>query len=70
MKNGLFIGYQNELRQALKDENIKGSHLSNIDRGDIKGWGIIDYEHRQTLFNEIRELLKSQQVEGGDTEYL
>ena len=70
LRNGLFIGYQNELKQALKEENVNGSHLNSVDKGDIKGWGIIDYEHRKTLFNEIGRLVKSQQVEGGDTEFI
>ena len=37
---------------------------------DIKAWGIVDYEHRQTLLNEIKQLVRSQQIEEGDTEYL
>ena len=70
LRNGLFIGYQDQLQQALNEENVRGSHLNTIDKSDIKGWGIVDYEHRQTLFDEIKQLVRPQQIEGGDTEYL
>ena len=56
LDNGLFVGYQNELRQTLKAENEKGSHVSIIDRGDVKGWGIIDDGHRQSCSTQLKEV--------------
>eukprot|EP01084_Bolivina_argentea_P243060 407546_1 len=58
LNNGVFIQYKDVLETSLKEENVRGSHLVNVDKTDIKGWGIKDFEHKQTLYDHIRQLLQ------------
>ena len=35
----------------MEAENISGMNLVNVDKADTKGWGVKDFDHKQTLFN-------------------
>ena len=62
--NGLFLQYKDILRKSLIEENVRGIHLVNVDKADIKGWGVKDFEHKQILFVNIKRLIKRDQFQG------
>ena len=54
--NGLFLIYKDKLEKSLVEENVRGSSLSNVDKMDIKIWGVNDIEHRAILYQNIKSL--------------
>ena len=62
LENGLFVQYKDMLSVALKEDGINGHNLQQVDKGDIRGWGIKTFEHRQKLFVHIEFLTKKEGV--------
>ena len=52
---GVFIKYGDSLKQESERESLKGSNLSNVDKSDIKGWGVHNFEDKQTLIGTERK---------------
>ena len=53
----------------MKEEEIKGSNLKTVDKADIKGWGIKNYDDKQKLYEFIHGLTETDKYEG-QTPYL
>ena len=60
LDDGLFVEYKKTLQQSLKEENVRGVNLVNVDKMDIKIWGVIDIEHRRKLFLHIQSLVNTE----------
>ena len=69
LENGLFIQHKDVLSKSLSEERVKGSHLEDVDKEDIKSWGMKDFEHKQMLFKNIKILIKNDRYQG-DTAYM
>ena len=63
LEDGMFIKYKDVLEHSLKEKNVRGMELQYVERGDIKMWGIKDFEHRRKLCQHI-ERLRSNDIEG------
>ena len=59
LHNGLFRKYEAELRQSLKECNLKGRSLKLVNSDDIRDWGIKDFEHRKLLQYYLNELINT-----------
>ena len=65
--DGYFKSYRELLHYQFKLENFAGSYLTDVQKNDIKGWGIHDFGHRQKLFNAIQELINNNEIKHMDT---
>ena len=57
LENGLFRKYENIIREKLKEEDLKGHHLMYVNYEDIKGFGVVNFEHKKILSAHIRNLI-------------
>ena len=48
--------YENVLRNALNEEGVDGSMLRDLDRNDLRGWGVTNLKHRIGIIREIKIL--------------
>ena len=64
LNNGLFIQYNDILNETLTEEDISGDDLMNIEKADIKRWGIIKFKHIQILYDHFQQLIIDQVPEG------
>lgn len=58
--NGKLAKYEKVLRENLKEEEVVGSMLGDVDGGDLKGWGISKFADKQFLKTEIAILVGKQ----------
>ena len=63
--NQSFAKYADVLKESLKEEDVKGSDLVDMDTLHIKGLGVDDRSDRQKLFDCIQELVKAQEGDEG-----
>ena len=55
--NGIFKRYKDILNKTLSEEDVKGIDLKKVDALDVKGWGIVNFGDRKTLYEEIQSLV-------------
>jgi len=62
LENGRFKQYEQTLTESFKEEGIDGSCLKEIDRGDIKGWGVALFNDKKDLAKYIQNLVSQQNI--------
>ena len=60
LDNGMFVVYKDILSANLKEENVCGADLDNVEIMDIKCWGIHDFKHKKKLFQYIQSLVNKE----------
>lgn len=55
-----FEKYREPLANSFKDNNFNGESIVDLDREDLKDYGIINLEDRKTIYNEIIQLMATQ----------
>ena len=55
---GRFEKYESDFLENMKKENIKGVHLTDLDKHDIHRLGCHDYEDKKALLTHFQSLLK------------
>ena len=55
-----FEKYRESLTISFKDNNFSGQSIVDLDREDLKEYGIINLDDRKTIYNEIIQLLATQ----------
>ena len=61
LENGRFVKYCQSLEQSLKEEEVTGADLNNVDILVVKGWGVVNFKDKQALFGYIQGLSKQGQ---------
>eukprot|EP01084_Bolivina_argentea_P222350 376361_1 len=56
-----FIQYEHELRKQLQQEEITGADLKDLDKNDLKGFGIRVFKHKTRIIQEIQNLVMQKQ---------
>ena len=56
LENGLFKEYENIVRQYLKNIDLKGTDLVNIEEEDINDWGIDKFKHVKLIYSHVKAL--------------
>lgn len=64
LDNGLYVQYRQVLEQSLSSKDKKGSELKDVDRWEIKDWGITTHEDKQKLYDHIQTLTATQEADG------
>ena len=52
--------YERILKQNLMSQNVRGTHLKEVDKMDILGWGIKDFEDKHFLMKQIQQLVNTE----------
>ena len=63
LQNGRFMKYEKTLRKVLSEEEVTGQDLVNVDRADIKLWGISKFADSKELKKCIDDLVNGRQDE-------
>lgn len=50
--------YENSLKDNFIKHGVNGSHLKYIDKHDLHNWGITDFGHKISIWNQLCELVK------------
>jgi len=58
--DGKLAQYADELRERLKEEQMEGSGLKDVDAGDLKLWGFTKFADRKYVQRQIEELVNNQ----------
>ena len=61
LRDGQFIKYEAQLRQAFVSEGVNGSSIDMIDKTELKNWGIQSFIDRGTLFKDLNALIHQNQ---------
>ena len=56
LDNGYFMKYKDVLKESLKEDEMTGEQLENVEMTDIKIWGIKTFKDRHRLFEFIKQL--------------
>merc|ERR1712176_1012288 len=56
IENGRYKKYESKISMAIKDENITGQHLMDIDKNDLHRIGITDFGDKKSVLNHIKSL--------------
>ena len=64
LEDGRFKPYENVIRQSLIEEQVRGSHLSDVNEVDVKGWGVKPFDDKKALARHIQNLVKRYGVIG------
>eukprot|EP01083_Nonionella_stella_P075318 204694_1 len=71
LDNNRFRKYEEKLKENLQSECVMGRDLRDVDSGDVKGWGVMDFADRKYLLQQIQELVgtsrRGEDVEGAVT---
>ena len=70
LDNGRYIQYSQQLEVSLKEEDINGEDLCQVDAGDIKSWGIVNFRDKKYLLHQIQQLIAPKSVEAEGTNEL
>eukprot|EP01083_Nonionella_stella_P265842 900010_1 len=72
-----FAQYETVLAKAFAEQEFDGSCFEDVEKEDIKGWGIVNFKHRSSLYKHIRHLIAGNGADqyhfnegGGDTAYI
>ena len=65
-----FEKYREELAQSFKDHNFTGANISELDREDLKDYGIIDLEDRRAIYKAFIQLIATQKKRDSQSQSL
>eukprot|EP01083_Nonionella_stella_P050277 133770_1 len=57
LDDGKYKQYHDSLRNELEIQKITGKDLSDMDVNDLKGLGIVEYQHKKSLIKSIQQLV-------------
>ena len=57
LDDGKFKKYEQDLRKNLKEEEIAGIALKDVDASDVKRWGVTKFSDMKTLRQHIKQLV-------------
>ena len=57
LDDGRFMKYEQLLLSSLKEEEINGSQLSQVNEADVKGWGINNFADKKKLVQHVKLLV-------------
>ena len=64
LNNGKYKKYCDGLRSALKEEELTGSDLGDIEESNLKDWGVKNFRDRKDMLKEIKRLTSGQKGPG------
>ena len=60
LENNRFIHYEKVVNKTLREEQVTGQDLVNVNRDDIKAWGINKFSDIKALEKHITDLVKEE----------
>mmetsp|Transcript_51885 Transcript_51885/g.82770 ORF Transcript_51885/g.82770 Transcript_51885/m.82770 type:complete len:264 (-) Transcript_51885:36-827(-) len=57
--NAQFKTYEESLRNKLKEEGVNGSLLAMLDKNDLHRFGVIQFEHKVMILQQMQRLVTS-----------
>ena len=48
------------LREAFKSDGVNGDSIKDIDKQELRGWGVGNLKDRTQIFNHLQSLLQQQ----------
>ena len=64
LEKGRFKPFEKVLRYNLSEEKVQGSHLVDVEEGDVKGWGVKPFGDKKALVRHIRNLVEQHGGQG------
>eukprot|EP01084_Bolivina_argentea_P316201 548040_1 len=57
LEQGKYKNYEKKLRAEINDEGVDGSSIKDIEKSDIKGWGVNNLKDRTSIYKHLQQLL-------------
>ena len=77
LEDGRYAKYEEKIRKSLIEESIIGRNLPEVERSDVKGWGILNFEDKKDLVQHFQQLAQQNAAkksgginEGAPTAYI
>merc|ERR1712066_914831 len=68
LENGRYVKYQKKLEESMTNDGFKGSDLGDIERSELKDYGMDVFGDRKDLIKAMRALVNgSDQLEGNNS---
>lgn len=62
LEEGRFVKYSDTLKQSLKEEEVSGADIADVDILVIKGWGVINFKDKRDLLKHFKILTQKNQI--------
>ena len=58
LDKGKYKQYESILRQAFEADGVNGESIEDIDKQELKGWGVSNLKDRAQIFSHLQSLLR------------